>query len=143
MNYRTPKALAASGSCQVDVHHLRSQAWRFDMRALSKTFLLLLAAFGLASCGGGGGGSQGAFSPTPVDSIGISAAATSIPTNSFTTLTVTVKKPDGSPENDGVTINASLSPSTIGTVSGASGTAAGTTASNTLSGSKATFNFSS
>ena len=113
------------------------------MRALSKTFLLLLATFGLASCGGGGGGSQGAFSPTPVDSITISAAATSIPTNSFTTLTVTVKKPDGSPENDGVTINASLSPSTIGTVSGASGTAAGTTASNTLSGSKATFNFSS
>ncbi len=113
------------------------------MRALSKTFLLLLAAFGLASCGGGGGGSQGAFSPTPVDSIAISAATTSIPTNSFTTLTVTVKKPDGSPENDGVTVNASLSPSTIGTVSGASGSSAGTTASNALSGSKATFNFTS
>ena len=43
------------------------------MRALSKTFLLLLATFGLASCGGGGGGSQSAFNATPVDSIAISA----------------------------------------------------------------------
>src|SRR4029079_18268348 len=140
MTHSTSNISAATGSCRADEYHVKSQAWRFDMRALSKTFLLLLAAFGLASCGGGGGGSQGAFSPTPVDSIAISAATTSIPTNSFTTLTVTVKKPDGRPENDGVTVNASLSPSMIGTVSGASGSSAGTTASNALSGSKATFN---
>ncbi|HSE11560.1 MAG TPA: hypothetical protein VLB69_02905 [Rudaea sp.] len=104
---------------------------------------MLLAAFALASCGGGGGGSQSAFTPTPSDTIEISAAATSIPTNYFTTLTVTVKKADGSAENDGVAINASLSPSTIGTVSGKAGTAAGATASNTLSGGKTTFNFTS
>ena len=91
------------------------------MRALSKTFLLLFAAVGLASCGGGGGGSQGAFEPTPADSIAISAVATSISTNSFTTLTVTVTKHDGTVENDGTTVNASVSPSTIGTVSGTTG----------------------
>ena len=111
------------------------------MRALSKTFLLLLAAFSLASCGGGGGGSQSAFNATPVDSIAISAGSTSIPTNSFTILTVSVKRQDGTVEADGTSINASLSPSTFGTVSGAG--ASGTTASNTLSGGKTTFNFTS
>ncbi len=111
------------------------------MRALSKTFLLLLATFGLASCGGGGGGSQSAFNATPVDSIAINATSTSIPTNSFTTLTVTVKRQDGTVEADGTSINASVSPSTMGVISG-SGTA-GATASNSLTGGKTTFNFSS
>jgi hypothetical protein len=111
------------------------------MRALSKTFLLLLATFGLASCGGGGGGSQSAFNPTPVDSIGISAASTSIPTSSFTTLTVTVKRQDGTVEADGTSINASVSPSTMGVISG--GGTAGTTASNTLTGGKTAFYFAS
>ena len=113
------------------------------MKALNKTFVLLLAAFGLASCGGGGGGSQSAFSPTPVDTITISPASTSVVTNSFTTLTVTVKKQDGTVEANGTAINASVTPSTIGTVSGASGTAAGATATNTLSGGSTTFNFTS
>lgn len=113
------------------------------MKALFNTFVLLLATLALASCGGGGGGSQGAFSPTPADTITISAASNSVFTNSFTTVTVSVNKHDGSIENDGTTVNASLSPSTIGTVSGKAGTPAGTTASNTLSGGKTTFNFSS
>ena len=112
------------------------------MKVLSKSFVLLLAVLGLAGCGGGGGGSQGAFQPTPTDTISISATATSIPTNFFTTLTVTVQKADGSVENDGTQVTASLSPSTFGTVSGGSG-AAGTTASNTISGGKTTFNFTS
>lgn len=112
------------------------------MKALSK-FFVLVAALVLASCGGGGGGSKSAFTPTPADTIEIAVASTSIYTNSFTTLTVTVKKADGSIENDGTTINASVSPSTIGTVSGAAGSPAGTTASNTLAGGKTTFNFTS
>jgi hypothetical protein len=112
------------------------------MKALRNT-LVLFAFFGLTSCGGGGGGSQGAFTPTPVDTISIVPASSSIFTGSFTTLTVTVTKHDGSPENDGVTVNASLSPSTIGTVSGKVGDPAGTTATNTLSGGKTTFNFTS
>jgi hypothetical protein len=140
-----PYESAASGACRTKAatKNVKSRAWRFDMKALSKTFVLLLAAFGLASCGGGGGGSQGAFTPTPVDTIDIAPAATTISTNSFTTLVVTVKKQDGSVENDGTTVNASVTPSTIGTVAGKTGTAAGSTASNTLSGGKTTFNFSS
>jgi hypothetical protein len=113
------------------------------MKALNKLLVLLLATIALASCGGGGGGSQGAFQPTPADTITISAASGSITTNSFTTLTVTVKKHDGSPENDGTTVNASVTPSTIGTVSGKTGSPAGQTASNTLSGGTTTFNFTS
>ncbi len=104
------------------------------MRALSKTFLLLLATFSLASCGGGGGGTQSAFNPTPVDSIDISAASTSIPTNSFTILTVTVKRQDGTVEANGTSINATVTPATMGSVS---------PASNTLSGGTTSFNFES
>jgi hypothetical protein len=122
---------------------MKSRAWRFDMRALSKFFVPLLATLGLASCGGGGGGSHGAFTPPGADSIFITPGSSSITTNSFTALTITVKKDDGSAENDGIVVNASVSPSTIGTVSGASGQAAGTTASNTLSGGKTSFNFTS
>jgi len=112
------------------------------MRAFTKLFPLLVAAFGLASCGGGSGGSQSAFNPTPVDSITLSAASSSIPAGSFTTITVTVKKQDGTVENDGTAVNASISPPTIGTISGAAGSA-GATASNTLTGGKTTFNFAS
>jgi len=104
------------------------------MRALSKTFLLLLATFGLASCGGGGGGSQSAFNPTPVDSITISAGSTTITTNSFTTLTVTVKRQDGTVEADGTAINATVTPATAGFVA---------PATNTLTGGTTTFGFAS
>jgi hypothetical protein len=134
---------AASGESRADEKYMKSRAWRFDMKALIKTLALLLAAIGLASCGGGGGGSKSAFTPTPSDTISISAATNSITTNSFTTLTITVKKADGSFENDGTTVNAAVTPSTIGTVSGKTGTAAGSTASNTLSGGTTTFNFTS
>jgi hypothetical protein len=137
-----PKTAGAPRKPRVYVKQMNS-AWRFDMKALSKLFVLLLATIGLASCGGGGGGSSGAFTPTPSDTIEISAAATSIPTNNFTTLTVTVKKHDGSFENDGTSITASVTPSTIGTVSGATGTPAGTSATNTLAGGHTTFNFTS
>ena len=104
------------------------------MRALSKTFLLLLATLGLASCGGGGGGSQSAFNPTPVDSIAISPASTSITTNSFTILTVTVKRQDGTVEADGTAINATVTPATMGVVA---------PATNTLTGGTTTFGFAS
>ena len=112
------------------------------MKALSKFFVLLLATFGLASCGGGGGGSQSAFTPTPADDIALSLAATSIPTNSFTTLTVTVTRHDGTVEANGTSISASISPTTIGSIAGASGSS-GTTATNSLSGGKTTFTFNS
>jgi hypothetical protein len=125
---------------RVDEQNVMSRVWRFDMKALSKLFVLV-AALALASCGGGGGGSKGAFEPTPSDTITISPAATTIPANSFTTLTVTVKKNDGSFENDGTLVNASVSPLTIGSVSGSG--AAGTTASNTLSGGHTSFVFNS
>jgi len=111
------------------------------MKALSKTFVLLLAAFGLASCGGGGGGSQGAFQPTPSDTISINASSTSITTGSFTTLTVTVTKHDGTIENDGTLVTASVTPATIGVVSG--GSTSGNTATNTLAGGKTSFIFAS
>lgn len=113
------------------------------MKALSKIFVPLLAALSLASCGGGGGGSSSAFTPPGTDTITISPGATSITTGSFTTLTVSVKKNDGSAESDGVLIGASVAPSTIGTVSGSAGQAAGTTATNTLSGGVTSFNFTS
>src|SRR6188472_3886753 len=126
---------AATGSCRADEYHVKLQAWRFDMRALSKTFLLLLlATFGLASCGGGGGGSQSAFNATPVDSIAISAGSTSITTNSFTILTVSVKRQDGTVEADGTSINATVTPATMGVVS---------PRSNTLTGGTTTFGFAS
>ena len=112
------------------------------MKALSKSFVLLLAAVGLTSCGGGGGGSQGAFQPTPSDTITIHAGATSITTNNFTTLTVTVKKADGTIENDGTQVTASVTPATVGSVSG-SGLGSGATATNTLSGGNTSFIFTS
>jgi hypothetical protein len=132
---------AASGVRRAIEIHVKSRAWRFDMKALSKTFVLLLAAFGLASCGGGGGGSQGAFQPTPSDTISISASSTSITTNNFSTLTVTVMKHDGTIENDGTQVTASVTPATMGSVSGA-GTG-GATATNTLAGGHTTFLFTS
>ena len=114
------------------------------MKALRNTFLLLLAAAALASCGGGGGGSHSAFTPTGADTINISPASTSISTNSFTTITVSVQKNDGTAESDGTTVSASLSPATIGFVTGAGVTGSGgAQATNTLSGGKATFNFNS
>lgn len=113
------------------------------MKVLRNALVLLFAALSLAGCGGGGGGSQGAFSPTPADTIVPTAAVTSISTNSFTTISVAVSKHDGTIENDGVQVTASLSPSTMGTVSGRTGDPAGTTALNTLAGGKTTFNFTS
>ena len=74
------------------------------MKALRNTFLLLLAAAALASCGGGGGGSHSAFTPTGADTINIGPASTSISTNSFTTITVSVQKNDGTAESDGTTV---------------------------------------
>jgi hypothetical protein len=121
------------------------------MKAFGKTCVLVLASLVLASCGGGGGGSQSSFTPTPSDSISISALTTSIPTNSYTTLIVTVKKPDGSAEDDGTPVTASLSPPTFGTVApagsgsgaGPGSGAAGSSATATLSGGKASFYYNS
>ncbi|HEX4481559.1 MAG TPA: hypothetical protein VH082_12150 [Rudaea sp.] len=114
------------------------------MKAFYRPLLLLLATFALASCGGGGGGSSSAFSPPGSDSISISASpSASIGTNSFTALTVVVKKNDGSAEDDGTTVTATLSPANMGTVTASQGTSGGSSATNTLSGGKTTFYYNS
>src|SRR5579864_2917340 len=111
---------------------MTSRARRFDMKAFYKPLLLLLATFALASCGGGGGGSSSVFSPPPSDSISISASPSgSISTNSFTALTVTVKKNDGTAEDDGTVVTATLSPANIGTVAPTQGPGGGASATNT------------
>jgi hypothetical protein len=111
------------------------------MKALYNLFVLMLASFALASCGGGGSGSNSAFGGSPAFDISISASPTSITTNSFTTLTVTVKNPGGANAPDGTVVTASLSPATIGSLSGAS--ASGATATNTVIGGVTTFLFNS
>lgn len=111
------------------------------MKALSQTFVLMLASIALASCGGGGGGSNSAFTPSSVK-ISVSAASNSITTNAFTTLTVTVSNQNGSPVANGTSVSASLTPTTIGTLSG-SGNASGATATNTTSGGNTSFIFNS
>lgn len=113
------------------------------MKALCKTFVLLLASVVLASCGGGGNSNNSAFGGAPVLTVSVSASPNSIGTDSFTTLTVTVKNPDGSPAQNGAGVEATLSPASIGTLSGAAGTASGTTATNVLSGGIASFVFNS
>ena len=120
---------------------MNSRARRFDMKALFNLFVLMLASFALASCGGGGSGSNSAFGGSPAFNISISASPTSVTTNSFTTLTVTVKNPGGANAPDGTTVSASLSPATIGSLSGAS--ASGATATNTVAGGVTTFLFNS
>jgi hypothetical protein len=112
------------------------------MKALCKTFLLLLATAGLASCGGGGGGSNSAFEPVS-QVVTVTPALGAISTNSFTTIVVSVKQRDGAPAPDGEGVTLSLTPATIGTVSGAAGTASGTTATNATSGGQASFIFNS
>lgn len=111
------------------------------MKALCNLFVLMLASFALASCGGGGSGSNSAFGGSSGFDISISASPTSVTTNSFTTLTVTVKNPGGANAPDGTAVSASLSPATIGSLSGAS--ASGSTATNTLTGGVTTFLFNS
>src|SRR5574337_137710 len=120
---------------------MKSRARRFDMKALRNLFVLMLASIALASCGGGGGGSNSAFGGSPAFNISISASPASITTNSFTTLTVSVKNPGGANAPDGTAVSASLSPATIGSLSGAS--ASGATATNTVTGGVTTFLFNS
>src|SRR5450432_1010118 len=122
---------------------MKSRAWRLNMKDLCKTFVLLLASVVLASCGGGGNSNNSAFGGAPVLTVSVSASPNSIGTDSFTTLTVTVKNPDGSPAQNGAGVEATLSPASIGTLSGAAGTASGTTATNVLSGGIASFVFNS
>lgn len=111
------------------------------MKALCNLFVLMLASFALASCGGGGSGSNSTFGGSPAFDISITASPTSITTNSFTTLTVSVKNPGGTNAPDGTSVTASLTPTTIGTVSGAS--ASGSSATNTVTGGTTTFLFNS
>ena len=114
------------------------------MKVFYRPFLLLLATFALASCGGGGGGSSSVFSPPGNDSISVSASpSASIGTNSFTALTVVIKKNDGSAEDDGTTVTATLSPANMGTVTTTQGTGGGSSATNTLGGGKTTFYYNS
>jgi len=113
------------------------------MKALCKTFFLLLVGIALTSCGGGGNSNNSAFGGAPVLTVSIAASPTSITTNSFTTLTVSVKNPDGSPAVNGAGVQASLTPASIGSISGAGSGASGSTASTALSGGIATFIFNS
>jgi len=118
------------------------------MKVLRNTFLLLLAAAGLTSCGGGGGQSHSAFGGVGPDTISISAQPSSVTTNSFTSLTVTVQKYDGSPENDGKVVDATLSPTSMGSITGnpgdlTGGNVGGSKASNKLAGGKAVFVYNS
>jgi len=112
------------------------------MKALCKLFVLLLASIGLASCGGGGGGSNCSNCGTPAFDVNVTASPPSISTNSFTTLTVSVKNPGGSNAPDGTAVTASLSPASIGTLSG-SGATSGSTATNTVTGGATSFVFNS
>lgn len=120
---------------------MKSRARRFDMKALRNLFVLMLTSFALASCGGGGNSNNSAFGGAPVLTVSVSASPTSITTNSFTTLTVTVKNPDGSPAANGATVQATLNPSTIGSLS--AGSTSGSTVSAPLSGGTASFVFNS
>jgi len=111
------------------------------MKALCNVFVLLLASIGLASCGGGGGGSNSAFGGSPAFDISISASPSSVTTNSFTTLTVSVKNPGGSNAPNGTAVTASLSPANLGSLSGSGGTGSGATATNSVTGGQTTFLF--
>jgi hypothetical protein len=133
-------SIGSQDSCRRN-EYMKSRARRFDMKALCNLFVLMLASFALASCGGGGGGSNSAFGGTPAFEISITASPASVTTNSFTTLTVTVKNPGGANAPDGTAVTASLSPATIGSLSGAS--ASGATATNTVTGGVTTFLFNS
>ena len=114
------------------------------MKALSKIFLPIIATLALAGCGGGSGGSSGAAFEPPLDIVAVSAASTSITTNNYTTLIVSVKKQDGTAEADGTAISASVSPASLGSVSGGGANAtAGASATSALSGGTTTFIFSS
>ncbi|MDE1960980.1 MAG: hypothetical protein KGH80_05225 [Xanthomonadaceae bacterium] len=132
--------IGSHDSCRRD-EPMKSRARRFDMKALCNLFVLMLASIALASCGGGGGGNNSAFGGAPVLTVSVSASPASITTNSFTTLTVTVKNPDGTPAQNGAAVQATLNPSTIGSLS--AGSTSGSTVSSTLSGGTASFLFNS
>ena len=111
------------------------------MKVLRNLFVLVFASIALASCGGGGGGSNSAFGGAPVLKVTVVASPSSITTNSFTTLTVSVKNPDGTPAANGAEVQATLNPQTIGSLS--AGSESGSTVSATLSGGTASFLFNS
>ncbi|MGH8041432.1 MAG: beta strand repeat-containing protein [Rudaea sp.] len=112
------------------------------MKALCKLFVLLLASFALASCGGGGGGgSNSAFGGGPALTVTVTASPSSITTNSFTTITISVKNPDGSAAANGTVVGVSLTPSTIGSLS--VGTTSGGSVSTTLTSGTASVVFNS
>ena len=99
------------------------------MKALCKTFLLLLACIALASCGGGGGGSNSAFGPAGNDTtLSLSATTTTLPIcqlgsgssqcNFFgspfiSEVTVTWRHNDGQLVSGTNTVNVSVTPTTV------------------------------
>jgi hypothetical protein len=109
------------------------------MKAPIRILSLLFGSLCLVA--GGERAHAGAFDP-PSDTVTISVSSASITTGSAASLTVTVTKPNGSPEADGTTLNATLSPALIGKISGG-GTSAtwGSSATSTLAGGQATFTF--
>jgi hypothetical protein len=109
--------------------YMKSRAWRFDMKALCKLFVLMLASIGLASCGGGGGGSNSAFGPPGDDTtLSLSATTTTLPicqpgagdpscdffgSPFISEVTVTWRHKDGSLVSGTNKVNVSASPTTI------------------------------
>ena len=64
---------------------MKSRVRRFDMSAMRKSLLLLLATFALASCGGGGSGSNSVFSPPGTDTeLTLTATTTTLPASPYT-----------------------------------------------------------
>ena len=103
------------------------------MKALCKTFLLLLASVTLTSCGGGGGGSNSAFGPPGNDTtLSLSATTTTLPICQFgagasecnffgspfiSEVTVTWRHKDGQLVTGTSPVNVSVTPTTVITFS--------------------------
>ena len=99
------------------------------MKALYKTFVLLLASVALTSCGGGGGGSHSAFTPPGNDTtLSLSATTTTLPICQFgagatecnffgspfiSEVTVTWRHNDGQLVTGTNQVNVSVTPTTV------------------------------
>jgi hypothetical protein len=152
----TISIIGGGDTCRKSEYYMKPRAWRFHMKALCKTFLLLLASFVLASCGGGGGGSHSAFTPPGNDTtIQLVASTTTLPLSPFTVgqeqtdpfpgnflgspyiseVTVTWRHNDGQLVSGTSTVNVSVAPTTIISFSTLNSPTGGTDQFHTLLGS--------
>jgi hypothetical protein len=115
---------------------------RYDMKAFHRILILLLAGAMLVGCGGGGGsGNNSGFNPPGV-SVSVAATSTTIGVNSTSEISVTVTQVGGAPVPNGTAVQATVTPSSLGSVSTGNGTPA-SSVSATTSGGVATFRFHS